>query len=74
MHPFGQELAQVTELAEEFSSKGQGRVIDEDEEFLESRGLMRFSANEYMMEIQSLALQFLPQLPLNVKATTQVWI
>jgi len=52
-HPFGPELEQVNELAEEFSIKDPV-VMDEEEEFLMSHGLRRFGAEEYTSEIQGL--------------------
>jgi len=53
-HPFGNELAQVTELAEEYGVQGQMEVIDEEEQELLSRGLLKFGADEYMSEIMGL--------------------
>lgn len=52
-HPFGAELAQVNELAEEFGSKNV-RIYDEEEQFLIENGLQKFGAEDYMMEIQGL--------------------
>jgi hypothetical protein len=51
-HPFGNELAQVSELAEEFAA--QIHVVDEEEQELVSRGLLKFGAEDYMSEIQGL--------------------
>lgn len=51
-HPFGSELAQLTELAEEVSS-GSVQILDEEELWLAERGLHRFDAQDYMNEIQS---------------------
>jgi len=53
-HPFGNELAQVTELAEEYGVQGRMHVIDEEEQELVSRGLFKFGAEDYMNEIQEL--------------------
>jgi hypothetical protein len=54
-HPFGNELAQVTEIAEEYGiSKEILAVVDEEEQELVSRGLFKFRAEEYMSEIQGL--------------------
>jgi hypothetical protein len=54
-HPFGNELAQVSELAEEYGiSKEKLAVVDEEEQELVSRGLFKFRAEDYMSEIQSL--------------------
>jgi len=53
-HPFGNELAQVTELAEEYGMQGHMQVIDEEEQELLSRGLFKFGAEDYMNEIEEL--------------------
>lgn len=54
-HPFGNELAQVSELAEDYSiSKEKLAVVDEEEQELVSRGLFKFRAEDYMSEIQGL--------------------
>jgi len=50
-HPFGNELAQVTELAEEYGIQGEMKVIDEEEQELLSKGLFKFGANDYVNEI-----------------------
>lgn len=65
LHPFGNELAQVTELAEEYMQTGvQTGVIDEEEQFLLSRGLFKFDAQDYMNEIQGLfSSTFTPSQP-----------
>lgn len=52
-HPFGKELEKVNEIAEEFGIREVG-VLDEDEEYLACRGLLKFGAEDYMMEIQDL--------------------
>ncbi|EGX92172.1 hypothetical protein CCM_06333 [Cordyceps militaris CM01] len=49
MHPFGQELAQVSELAEEYGAGDKLAPIDEEEElYLSSRGLAKFNADDYL--------------------------
>ncbi|XMA20645.1 hypothetical protein WAI453_013436 [Rhynchosporium graminicola] len=56
-HPFGKELAQVSELAEEYGiSQETIAVVDEEEQELISRGLFKFRAEDYMSEIQGLFL------------------
>lgn len=72
-NPFGQELAQVTELAEEYGVKSQMRAMDEDEEYLQSRGLAFWSASDYLSEIQSLSASFFPE-SLNIKPAAPLWI
>lgn len=51
-HPFGNELAQVSELAEEFG--GTVHIVDEEERELISRGLYKFDAEDYVNEIYGL--------------------
>ncbi|KAG9235767.1 hypothetical protein BJ875DRAFT_259768 [Amylocarpus encephaloides] len=54
-HPFGNELAKVTELAEDYGiSQERLAVVDEEEQELASRGLFKFRAEDYMSEIQGL--------------------
>jgi len=56
-HPFGHELAQVTELAEEFGMAPQKmEIIDPEESDLLARGLFKFRAEDYMNEIHGLFL------------------
>ena len=52
-HPFGAELAQVQEVAEEFGVRDV-RIWDEEAQFLASQGLCRFAAEDYVMEIGGL--------------------
>lgn len=53
--PFSHELAQVSEIAEEYGiSKEKLAVVDEEEQELVSRGLFKFRAEDYMSEIQGL--------------------
>jgi len=59
--PFGQELAQVTELVEEFGSKGRLDVVYEDEKYLQSRGLAQMTADDYLNEIHALMETFWPE-------------
>jgi len=69
-HPFGNELAQVTELAEEFGIQTMA-MIDSEEQELASRGLLKFSAEDYISEIQScFAAVFGDPAPVR----TMVWI
>ncbi|KAH8910594.1 hypothetical protein BR93DRAFT_276871 [Coniochaeta sp. PMI_546] len=65
-HPFGQELAQVTELAEEFSGREKTSTADD----LSARGLFKFSAEDYISEIQGLISEFLG----DARPTAALWI
>lgn len=60
-NPFGHELAQVTELAEEFAAtaalKSHVIATEEEKEFA-ARGLHKFSPDEYVSEVQSLFTTF----------------
>jgi len=53
-HPFGNELAQVTELAEEYGVQGEMHILDVEEQDLLSKGLFKFGAEDYMNEITGL--------------------
>lgn len=72
-HPFGHELAQVTELAEEYHGNGRLDVIDEEQQYLNNRGLHKFSADDYLNAVQGLSTTFFPDLN-HATATTPLWI
>lgn len=50
-HPFGKELEQVNEVAEEFGSP---HVLDEEEQILYRKGLQKFTVEDYICEIEEL--------------------
>ncbi|KAL8815354.1 MAG: hypothetical protein Q9223_005501 [Gallowayella weberi] len=50
-HPFGAELAQVNELAEEMNAN-EVTMLDEEEQYLADNGLCKFSVADYLDEIQ----------------------
>lgn len=50
-HPFGAELAQVNELAEEICA-AESTMLDEEEQYLVDHGLCKFGVNDYLDEIQ----------------------
>lgn len=52
-HPFGAELTQVNELAEEIGARNV-LIMDDEEMFLMENGLCKFGADDYMDEIQGL--------------------
>ncbi|KAK4042065.1 hypothetical protein C8A01DRAFT_44844 [Parachaetomium inaequale] len=60
-HPFGNELAQVSELAEEYGVKEQlvANVVDLGEHEMLQKGLLRFSADEYLSEVRGLFASFM---------------
>jgi len=51
-HPFGKELAQVNEVAEEFGFVT-ANLIEEEQDLI-SRGLRKFTVEDYLDEIQGL--------------------
>ncbi|KAI9680028.1 MAG: hypothetical protein M1817_005044 [Caeruleum heppii] len=51
-HPFGRELEQVNELAEEYGVVNS--VLIEEEQILRSRGLRKFGVDDYLREIEGL--------------------
>ncbi|AEO54276.1 hypothetical protein MYCTH_2313751 [Thermothelomyces thermophilus ATCC 42464] len=60
-HPFGNELAQVSELAEEYGVKDQvvSRAEDLEEQDMARKGLLKFSADEYLCEVRGLFARFI---------------
>lgn len=50
-HPFGKELEQLSEVAEEFGSTVRDVEADTDRVFMDAHGLGYFCAADYMMEI-----------------------
>lgn len=77
-HPFGHELAQVTELAEEYATTAteKTRVIATDEEKqMSALGLQKFSPEEYLSEIQGLFATFFSEARQHAtKAAPAQWI
>ena len=53
-HPFGKELEQLKEVVEEFGGVIAAADMDEDVIFMRDNGLAKFSANDYLFEIQPL--------------------
>lgn len=54
-HPFGPELAQVSEIAEEYGVKEHvASELDLEEQEMLARGLLKFSADEYLCEVRGL--------------------
>lgn len=53
-NPFGNELAQLDEVAEEFGQVVKSVERDADTVYMDSHDLARFSASEYMFDIQNL--------------------
>jgi hypothetical protein len=51
-HPFGKELAQVNEVAEEFGATA--RLLEEEEQEILSKGLYKFGVEDYLDEISGL--------------------
>lgn len=74
--PFGQELAQVTELAEEYATSAAEktrRIDTQEERDLADRGLQKFSPEEYVAEISSLISSFFGEVR-HVKNPAPQWI
>lgn len=57
--PFGSELAQVSELAEEYGVGRQVKKLDEEEREMQRKNLKRYTAEEYIAEFQYLFDGFL---------------
>ncbi|KAF2965258.1 hypothetical protein GQX73_g8336 [Xylaria multiplex] len=71
-HPFGQELAKVSELAEELGVKDKLQNTDDEEEQLTAKGLRKFKAEDYLAEIHELLSTFIISEP--VPSQQPVWI
>ncbi|KAL5611789.1 hypothetical protein BROUX41_000636 [Berkeleyomyces rouxiae] len=74
--PFGHELAQVAEIAEEFGFKQRLEVIDEEERELHSRGLYKIAPEVYLRDIKAIRLSFFPEsvIPNGGVRPAAVWI
>lgn len=75
-HPFGQELAQVTELAEEYASAAVERkqpAATKEEQELADLGLKKFSPEDYISEIQGLFTTFFNETR-HARAPAPQWI
>ncbi|KAJ4421667.1 hypothetical protein N0V85_000052 [Neurospora sp. IMI 360204] len=57
-HPFGQELAQVTEIAEEYGVKEKLNEFAAEEQEMAATGLCKFSADDYLKEIRGFFVTF----------------
>ncbi|KAI0428425.1 hypothetical protein F5Y09DRAFT_343705 [Xylaria sp. FL1042] len=71
-HPFGQELAKVSELAEELGVKDKLQGIDDEEQQLIAKGLRKFKAEDYLAEINDLLSSFI--ISESTPAQQPVWI
>ncbi|KAF4444346.1 hypothetical protein F53441_11158 [Fusarium austroafricanum] len=71
--PFSQELAQVTELAEEYTTKPTTKEVEEDYRYMKSKGLNKFSPEDYLNDVQNLILSFFPEVS-HAKPSTPQWI
>lgn len=74
-HPFGQELAQVSEIAEEYGIGRQlNAIVEEEEQYLHANGLVKLSADDYLGAIQGLAAAFFPDMKHAAAAPAPLWI
>lgn len=70
-HPFGQELAQVTEIAEDYGVSDRLDLVREEQKELVSKGLCCFQAEEYAAEVHSLFTTFFKPEP---SYQQEIWI
>lgn len=72
-HPFGPELAQVSEIAEEYGVREHlaSAAVEREEQEMLARGLLKFSADEYLSEVRGLFAGFMIPAPRPVAAA---WI
>lgn len=77
-HPFGHELAQVTELAEEYSATATNKtrvIATEEDTQMSALGLHKFSPEEYLSEVQGLFATFFSEARQHAtKAAPAQWI
>jgi hypothetical protein len=71
-HPFGKELAQVSELAEDYGGKDRLHIVDEEEQELIRKGLTRLRAEDYLVEVHELFATFFVTEP--TAQAQPVWI
>lgn len=67
-HPFGLELAQVTELAEEYGNGDLSEILAEDADYILSHGLSKLSADDYISVIDDLSTSFFTE-PVSTELT-----
>ncbi|KAK3903461.1 hypothetical protein C8A05DRAFT_14568 [Staphylotrichum tortipilum] len=59
-HPFGPELAQVSEIAEEYGVREHlASALEFEEREMKARGLRKFSADDYLSEVRGLFASFM---------------
>lgn len=58
INPFGQELAKVSELAEDFGLQGKLHILDEEEQELVTNGLCKLRPEDYLAEVHGLFSAF----------------
>ena len=73
-NPFGQELAQVTELAEEYGAKSNSKMDEEDNGYMKSHGLVKFTADDYLSEISGIFTNFFNDATTHVRTPAPLWI
>lgn len=71
-HPFGLELAQVSEIAEEYGVKERLNELETEEKELVAKGLNKFTAEDYLGEINSLISSFFTDV--HPMAPAALWI
>lgn len=68
-----QELAKVHELAEEYSVGKRLTTIDEEQLYLDSRGLQKLTADDYLGVVQGITSAFFPDTT-HVAPVAPLWI
>ncbi|KAF2099638.1 hypothetical protein NA57DRAFT_75140 [Rhizodiscina lignyota] len=70
-HPFGKELEKLTEVVEEFGGAMRDAEMNEDVVLMKEKGLLKWTADDYLSELQPLYLEFGNNHPI---AVTPTWI
>jgi len=74
-HPFGKELEQLDEVAEEFGGAIRDAEREQDEIVMSQRKLQKFSAADYLSDLQPIFTRFfVPLMPLRVAKIPEGWI
>jgi hypothetical protein len=59
-HPFGKELEQLDEIAEEFGGVVRDAAREADMRVMKHRGLKKFCADDYMSDLTGLFAHYFP--------------
>jgi len=73
-HPFGKELEQLDEIAEEFGGAVRDAEREQDLTFMRQRNLVKLSAMDYMRDIEPIFQYFFHRQPTQTTPLSAGWI